>query len=241
MSAARGFRIFGLCWLRPWFSYVFSPVLNRLLPTRTVRFADFHVRRGECDLYTFMNLFEDYPVPLIERALDEVEMVADLGANVGAFSLLIDKIVRQKNKKIKIAAVEPNTANIQLLREQPFAGSLLIHHAAVGPVEGTARLVRGRNSVSDYVDFKGGTAGTPIPILSLDSLCPVPALVKMDIEGGEWGILKNSLPDNVRFLVLEWHSDPGQDRVLAPSEFIPGNWQKISRDLYGSSTWYFRR
>lgn len=218
-----------------------SPVLNRLLPAKMVGFADFRVRRGQCDLYTFTNLFEDYPVSLIEQALDEVGLIVDLGANVGAFSLLIDQIARRKNRHVQITAVEPNTANLAFLREQPFADSLLIHHAAVGPVEGTARLVRGKNSVSDYVDFEGGTKGTPIPVLTLDSLCSAPALVKMDIEGGEWDIMEKGLPENVRYLVLEWHPRPGADADLQPPDLVPGNWRKISIGLDHLSMWCLRR
>jgi FkbM family methyltransferase len=240
VRAREGFRLFGLLWLRPWLSYIFSPLLNRLSPARTVHFAQFNVRRGQCDLYTFANLFEDYPVALVGLALNEVEMVIDLGANVGAFSFLVDRIATQKGRRLQIVAVEPNDANIQFLREQPFAGDLVIHHAAVGPAEGTAQLVRGENSVSDYVDFSGGITGTPTPVITLDSLCSRPALVKMDIEGGEWNILQKGLPENVRHLVLEWHPGLGRNHARMPVDFLPGDWQQLSRGLYGSSTWYWQ-
>ncbi len=239
VKAIEGFRVFGIDWTNPWLCYAASPILNRVWAGKIGKFHRFSVRWGQCDLYTFGNLFEDYPVRLIEEALDEVDMVVDLGANVGAFSLLIDSLLRKR--KIEIAAIEPNSANVQFLRDQPFARSLAIHHAAVGPKDGTAHLVRGKNSVSDYVDFSTKSEGTAIPVLSLESLCPRPALVKMDIEGGEWEIFAKGLPDTVRFLVLEWHPQSGAQASLLPNDFVPGGWKEISTGFEGLSIWLLRR
>ena len=234
IRAANGFGVYGASWLRPWVTYCVSPLLNRVAGGRIAQFNDFKVRLGECDLYTFANIFEDYPVRDIERALNEVGLIVDLGANVGAFSCLVAALCRRHELDHPIVAVEPNTANVEFLRQQPFAGAISIRHAAVGAANGTARLVRGHNSVSDYVDFSGRAIGETIDVLSLDSLCDRPALVKMDIEGGEWSILEHGLPENVRHLVLEWHRPGG------PADLVPGNWIQISNDIHGASMWYLR-
>lgn len=236
-----GFRVFGFSWLKPWLCYAISPLLNRVCAGRTARFGKFNVRLGECDLYTFANLFEDYPVREIERALSEVELVVDLGSNVGAFSCLVRNLCRKHRLDLPLVAVEPNLANIEFLRGQPFASELLLRHAAVGPQDGVARLVRGHNSVSDHVDFSGQADGREIPVVALKSLCDRPALVKMDIEGGEWPILEGGLPETVRHLVLEWHPPDDARRSLLPNDFVPGDWKLISRDMHGLSMWYFSR
>ncbi|MBA2623575.1 MAG: FkbM family methyltransferase [Chthoniobacterales bacterium] len=234
-----GFKLRGRRWLYPWLTYCLSPLLNRLTRA-TVRFSGFNVRLGAGDLYTFANLFEDYPLSLLEEALDDVDVVVDLGANVGAFSWLISELASNKGLKIPITAVEPNTANVEFLRAQPFAEALVVHHAAVGPAGGMARLIRGQNSVTDHVDFSGGEEGSQISVLSLESLCNRRALVKMDIEGGELEVLRQKLPDNVLHMVLEWHPDSRKPSQL-PSDLIAGVWRRISTDLFGSSMWYFRR
>ena len=240
LKAVAGFKLFGFDWLRPWISYSFSPLLNRFLSKKTVRFGRFNVRRGECDLYTFANIFEDYRPDLVWRALQDVDLVVDLGANVGAFSFLVTTLCQRAGWKRVIRAVEPNRRNVDFLRQQPFAESLDIREAAVGPTEGEARLSRGENSVTDRVDFSS-TDDNKVRLISLESLCDQPALVKMDIEGGEWEILRHGLPANVQYLFLEWHRDPTTERLLEPSDLIRGDWKRHSGDLYGSTMWTFTR
>src|SRR4051812_46994938 len=82
-SATAGFRVYGWKWLLPWISYCLSPILRKLGGTAIGRFGLFNARFAECDLYTFANVFEDYPVREIEGALSDVRMIVDLGANVG--------------------------------------------------------------------------------------------------------------------------------------------------------------
>lgn len=243
LRAATGFHFFGRGWLKPWLAYLLSPVSNRLKRGVAIQFDDFKVRRGEADLYTFANLFEDYPVPLIRAALSEIDLVVDLGANVGAFSWLISRLCREQNLRRQIVALEPNPENASFLRSQPFAANLEIEEAAVGPVDGTGHLIAGANSVTDHVDFSGTKSGRPVRVRSLASLCPHPALVKMDIEGGEWPILRQGLPANIRHLLLEWHANGSVDHGgrSRPPDFIPGEWKQVSSDLYGSTMWYFRR
>jgi FkbM family methyltransferase len=229
--ALQGFRVYGPRWFRPWMTYAFAPAASRISPASVARFKDFNARLGACDLYTFANVFADYPVDKIKPALSDIELIVDLGANVGAFSLLAHKLAPHA----RIVAVEPDAENISFLRAQPFAKHLEIRHAAVGPFTGNARLVRGENSVTHHVDLSESGEGEIVPLVSLDSLCHRPALVKMDIEGGELEILRAGLPENVRHLALEWHGRG------VPSDFVPGNWQKISTDLHGATMWWFSR
>ena len=53
------------------------------------------------------------------------------------------------------------------------------------------------NSVARHVDFSGSAEDQTPPVMSLKSLCDRPALVKMDIEGGEFEVLEGGLPENV--------------------------------------------
>ncbi len=235
VSALAGFRVYGSSWLRPWMTYCASPILSRVAPARIAHFTGFNARLGEGDLYTFANVFADYPIDDLARALPEVELAVDLGANVGAFSFLMQTLCRKIGCNPRIVALEPDAANAAFLRGQPFADALEIHQAAVGRSNGTARLVAGQNSVTHHVDFSGSAQGQTVPVMSLKSLCDRPALVKMDIEGGEFEVLEGGLPENVRHLLLEWHHDG------IPIDFVPGDWERIATDIYGSSTWYFRR
>jgi FkbM family methyltransferase len=234
-QAGAGFHVYGRSWLRPWTTYCFSPIVNRLGPKKTARFDSFNARLGECDLYTFANVFADYPLYELSSALHDVELIVDLGANVGAFSFLMHTLCGRFGCNRRIVALEPNAENVAFLRQQPFADVLEIHQAAVGPCDGIGRLVAGRNSVTHHVDLASSTAGETVPVVSLQSLLDRPALVKMDIEGGELAILESGLPDSLSHLVLEWHHQS------APADIVPGRWRKISTDIHGASTWYFCR
>ncbi len=235
IAALEGFRVYGSVWLWPWITYCFSPLVSRFSPGKIARFDGFRARLDQGDLYTFANVFADYPVVDLARALPEVELIVDLGANVGAFSFLMQTLCRKSGCDPQIVAVEPDAANAAFLREQPFANALEIHEAAVGRSNGTARLVPGQNSVTHHVDFSGSANGLTIPVISLESLCDRPALVKMDIEGSELAVLEVGLPENVQHLVLEWH------HAGAPTDIVAGNWIQISSDIHGASTWYWRR
>ena len=230
IDALAGFRVCGGHWFRPWATYCALPIVKHLAPETSLQFDGFRVRLQECDLYTFANVFADYPLGEIVNALPEVNLIVDLGANVGAFSFLLRNLC-----DLPIVAVEPDPKNVAFLRAQPFASSVEIHEAAVGSFEGSGRLATGINSVTHHVDFAEHAEGHTVSVLGLSSLCRAPALVKMDIEGAELGILEHGLPDNVLHLVLEWHHNG------SPADLVPGNWKQISTDMYGASTWYFRR
>jgi FkbM family methyltransferase len=230
-GALGGFRVYGRNWLKPWTAYCLSPILNRVAHEKIARCKSFNARFGECDLYTFANVFADYPVDELVWASRDVELIVDLGANVGAFSCLM----RTLSPQSRIIAVEPDATNVAFLRAQPFADSLEIHQAAVGPFDGMARLIRGENSVTHHVDLSGDAEGAVVPVISLQALCDQPSLVKMDIEGGERRILECGLPKSIRHLVLEWHHRG------SPADFVRGRWKRISTDIHGASTWYFRR
>ncbi len=232
-TAASGFRLFGLRWGAPWMTYLAWPLLRRLGVKRMVNFGLFQARLGECDLYTFANVFEDYPVRCVAAAMRDVRLVIDAGANVGAFSLLATTLADGH----RIVAIEPSPENVSALERQSFAGRMEIINGALGPQSGLGQFVEGINSVTHSIDFS--TDG-PVQICSLDDLCPEDALVKMDIEGGEFEILRKGLPDTVRYLLLEWH--PGPQRPEAPRELWPqGKWTRVSEDLYGSSMWFWQR
>lgn len=239
IRALRGFAVFGFSWLRPWLSYALWPMLKRCWPQKLIRFTNFHVRANACDLETFGGIFEDYRVGLVRRALRDVELVVDLGANVGAFSCLVDGLWTKQSIDRKIVAVEPSADALAILRTQPFASRLEILPVAVGAQSATGRVIRGSNSVSHHVDLSGSAGGESVKVVTLWSLCDRPSLVKMDIEGAECEILQAGIPDSVRHLFLEWHPRP--NGALKPPDLIPGKWRLLSRDPYGASTWHFHR
>jgi hypothetical protein len=120
VSALAGFRVYGGSWLRPWMTYCASPILSRVAPAGIAHFTGFNARLGECDLYTFANVFADYPIDDLARALPEVELIVDLGANVGAFSFLMRTLCRKIGCNPRIVALEPDASKCRFPSRATF-------------------------------------------------------------------------------------------------------------------------
>ncbi len=243
LKSFAGFQVFGLSWFLPWAAFVVSPLLSRLVKNQVWRFNLFSFRTDAGDLYAFANIFEDYPLDKIRMALPQVEQVVDAGANVGAFSRLIVSLSKESGQSVSLIAVEPAEDNVALLRGQPFAGDIEVIAGAIGPTCGQGSVRRGINSVTHQVDFGSAVEGMEaVAVYNLDTLCKRPTLLKMDIEGGEYAILQNALPDTVRYLLLEWHPSTLDDRPADPTSLVAtGRWELISRDLYGASMWFWEQ
>ena len=237
-KALTGFQIFGRSWIPLWLFYIFSPLLSRILGSQEWSCGLCRFRTDQGDAYTFANIFEDYPVADVSKALIGVEKVIDAGANVGAFSLLVMKLT--SDRPLEIVALEPMDDNVALLQRQPFARSIKILPAALGPHDGHVAMHRGFNSVTHFADFTSASEKDQVPMYGLAGLCDRPTLLKMDIEGGEHAVLAAGLPENVTALFLEWHPIPGEE-TSDPRSLIPrGLWRQVSSDIYGSSMWFWQ-
>jgi FkbM family methyltransferase len=237
--ASAGFQWLGSRWIPIWSIYAVSPVMRRVGFKSAIRFPGLTARMADSDLYTFANLFADYDVRLLDRALERVTCVIDAGANVGAFSWLTLMRAAALGRRVRIKAVEPNPVTFDALSAQPFANELECIRAAVGPVTGTGRLIPGSSAAATVVSFNEGR-GAEISVIALDDLVDGPSLLKLDIEGGESAVLRRGLPGQVKAMFLETH-ERGQ-RSCDPRGYVRGGrWTPLSRDIFGSTTWFWMR
>jgi FkbM family methyltransferase len=127
--------------------------------------------------------------------------VADLGANIGLFSAW----VMTQWPDAHIVAFEPDPANAGVLAETVRAngGRAEIVRAAAAPHAGELRFQAGELAASRVVD-EGGIAVEAVdafPYLERADF------VKIDIEGGEWALLRDPrfAALKARALVVEYH------------------------------------
>ena len=148
--------------------------------------------------------------------------IVDLGANIGLYAL---SEVSRFGSACRVIAVEPDRENLALLAENvaqnQMQDQIEIEDAAVGVENGTVLFHEGQDKLSHVLrpsDEQGGA----VEVRARDAfqLMDGADLVKIDIEGSEWPILRDPrLRDlSAIAIALEWHdhlSESDNPRSLA--------------------------
>jgi len=146
-------------------------------------------------------------------------VVVDVGANIGAFSLL------QASRGARVVAFEPNPECFGRLtaavNANVFKDRLTVFNLAIGAESGSARLAvpgKGKGTLLGSIVYDWGTRPDvelfPVKVDSLDSALGAVGvdsvdLLKIDAEGAEPAILQGAgrILRSTRRLVLEYHTD----------------------------------
>jgi FkbM family methyltransferase len=123
---------------------------------------------------------------LLVRTLRPGQVMWDVGANVGFFTLLAATRVGRQGC---VVAIEPLARNLELLRqhlELNRIANVTIVANAVADVAGTDRFGTGRSPSMGHL---GALGGVEVSVTTVDELLtsglPAPHVIKMDIEGAE--------------------------------------------------------
>ncbi len=177
------------------------------------------------DLEALYEVFwrRDYEPPAVlehRTGPDRIRCVLDLGANVGMFTAW----ARGRWPEAEVVSVEPSPLNLDTLR-RVVAGDEQVEliTAAVGDHDGQVEFVDGLGAGSHVGAGYDETGGQPVDLVDFAPLFARADLVKMDIEGGEWPILRDPrlAGGGPLVLVMEYH------RVGAP--YLPA--LEAARDL----------
>lgn len=141
----------------------------------------------------WLGSYESGKQSLFDSALREGDVVFDLGANVGFYSLLAS---RRVGKSGQVFSFEPVPRNLAFLRKHVDlngARNIKVLELAVSDAAGTADFGLGPNASMGSIGAKGGQTVT-VETVSLDDLIesgnlPAPDVIKCDIEGGEFAAL----------------------------------------------------
>ena len=138
----------------------------------------------------------------------EDAVVVDIGANIGAFSLLASRQAKV------VYAVEPVRSNFEMLRhnvELNRLDNVIIYPLALADHNGTARIRDSGVMSSMYFGTEGAVELVPTVTLETffrDNSIEEVDYLKMDCEGAEWDILLSTPPEvlsRIRHLELEFH------------------------------------
>jgi FkbM family methyltransferase len=124
---------------------------------------------------------------LLEKWLKEGDVVFDIGAHVGFYTLLGSLLVGRRGQ---VVAFEPVPRNLTYLKKHLQINSISnveIVEAAVSERHGHGRLSSGPSSSMWHFDTQGGLEVQTVSLdeLVLNAKLPPPNLIKMDIEGAE--------------------------------------------------------
>mgnify|MGYP001574666303 FL=1 len=142
----------------------------------------------------WLGSYESEERKLFEKVIGKGDVVFDVGSHVGFYALLASKLVGEEGK---VFAFEPLPRNIKYLKEHIKINNgknIDVIEVAVSDREETAFLENeGDGSCAKIVKNKGFEIKTVV----LDSLVksgklPAPNIIKIDVEGAEFSVLKGA-------------------------------------------------
>jgi FkbM family methyltransferase len=181
------------------------------------------VRHSTPDVVTLGEVFHDHqyvpPAPVVQALAtrDGPAEVLDLGGNVGLFGAFC----LSRWPRARITAFEPDPENAAVLESCVAANGRgdrwRVVRAAAATRSGEAEFVSGLSSLSHLAADAVGARGEPSLRVPTEDVLPRMAasdLVKVDIEGGEWALLRDPRfrEQSPPVLVLEYHPHPTLER-----------------------------
>ena len=175
---------------------------------------------GAVGLHVVKGAYEVDVEAVLRRHLRPGMGMLDLGANIGVFSLLAAALVGPSGS---VLAMEPNPANARLLeasrRENGFV-NLTVYQAAAAANAGVLVLHSfDSNGTVTELDGAGLLTAQTVAALPVDQIVgpdTVIDVIKIDVEGGEYGALQGAAG-----LITRCHP-------VIVSEFSPGQLRGVS-------------
>ena len=142
----------------------------------------------------WLGTYERTKIREFERSLNDGDVVYDVGANVGVYSLVA---ARQVGRSGAVFAFEPLPRNLAFLRQHIALNSVenvTIVDAAVGSKSGSAAFEVAAHPAMGRLSHEGIQR---VDVVVLDELVtarkiPPPSIMKIDVEGGEVEVLKGA-------------------------------------------------
>lgn len=179
--------------------------------------------------------YSSYDFPGV--TIGEHDIVVDIGANIGAFSIYAAK----KALLGRVYAYEPDRENFELLNQNIAMNKLAnisVFNLGVSSCCGTRNLYQNGNSVSLslFHDFRDGNPHSLVKVVGIKEIFEENKLkkidfLKIDAEGSEYEILfniPNILLSRILKIVLEYHE----------GIFTEYNHEDIEKMLYKSGFWW---
>lgn len=194
-----------------------------LIPFKSVTYRlrnglRFRLRPGTSDRPTIDEVFVHGIYDRDVTAIRENDIVLDIGAHIGTFTVLASKAAGNG----RVYSFEPDEGNFSLLRENLGLNGIVNAHAvnaAVAKSMGRRRFFVNGNATNGHSLCRQGegareVAVETVPLGDFIKAHKIPRvdLLKMDCEGAEYEIMLNcpkAVIGKIRRIAMECHSVPG--------------------------------
>jgi FkbM family methyltransferase len=190
--------------------------------------------RDEVDVSIYNEIFKFREYRQTEEIIKNASgAIIDVGAHAGFFSIYAAAL----NPNAKVYALEPETNNFSALNDNirlnPDFKKIKLFQTALSSKTGTEKLYLSVDSHNhSLIKTSYNNQEIPVKTINLSDFCrqqkiPKISLLKMDIEGGEYEIIKNLATTEfnlIDYIFLEAHkteSNSYQDleKILRPAGF----------------------
>jgi len=141
--------------------------------------------------------YENYELELYKKLLNKNDIVLDIGANIGVYSIEASNRIGDEGK---VYAFEPIQENLKLLKRNlklNFVNNTNPITSAIGKEEGVIKIYKAKNSIATHTAGAISDEFEEVNVESIDSFCTKNDLkinlIKMDIEGYEGFALEGGL------------------------------------------------
>jgi FkbM family methyltransferase len=143
----------------------------------------------------WLGSYESEKASLFGKTLKKGDIVFDIGAHVGFYTLLSAELA---GKEGKVFSFEPLMANYEYLKKHIEINNyknITPFNVAVSDREGFAFFARGENTSTGHLTNEGEIRVRTIAIDDWinNKKLPIPNILKIDVEGAEFNVLKGAV------------------------------------------------
>ena len=142
-------------------------------------------------------IYEEFETDLVKKEIHKGDVVIDIGANIGYYTIMFAKLVGDSGKVI---AFEPDPTNYELLKKNIEINgftNVILEQKALSDNPGKMMLsLNNENTAGHHLDFKNENSinSIEVDVLSLDDYFSYKNIkinfIKMDVEGAESNVIK---------------------------------------------------
>lgn len=234
-------------------SIVSKTLANRDLTLRNGVGTGIKFNSSNYNLQTAMGIYELPLQKALSKHLNQGDIVYDIGANVGFFTVISAKLVGNSGH---VYAFEPDPNNIKSLEHNVQLNSfanVTVLKQAVARSTGTGELLLGRHSGGHTLSTTAKSQAPkyqsspkiPVKLVAIDDLVAQqiiapPAVVKIDVEGAELDVLQGMSQTIKKFkpIIIYEIDDPLEETFLQKQEEADSFVRQFAYKIIPLEDWY---